>query len=375
MGGPGTEETPGSSRKSPKRLAAEMTAIFENLSEAVIVVDALGDVLFINRAGREIAGLSSSTWSVHDADSNCLLYPDGQPVAQEDRPALRLLAGKSVKNLELMVVRTDGTQRRVTCNGALFAINGKVMAAVAFRDVTEVYRMEELRQDLIRTMSHDLRNPLAVISAQAQILKRSLEAKGLSHEAMGADVITKASLRMSRLIEGLVNSTRADLLNGSRSDADEKVLVDLDSVARALAEKLNMVQPEARISVRSPMETPKVFGEPFRFEQILENLLSNALKYSPAHSPVLVTFTHDDSWVTVTVKDEGVGIAPEELPKLFSRFYRASSGAGTEGIGLGLYIAKSAVEGLGGRIWVESVLGQGSTFYFSLPVRTDNTLH
>ncbi|MGI6643465.1 MAG: ATP-binding protein [Bacillota bacterium] len=375
MGDTGNEGGPCLPKTPPKCLTIDLTEVFDYLSEAVTVLDASGNVLFVNRAGRELAGLSADTWNVRDEDSNCLLYPDGQPVPQEDRPGVRVLAGKPVKDLELVILRPDGGQRRVVYNGSLIDASGTTVAALTCRDVTEERRLAEARKDLVRTMSHDLLNSLTLISAQAQIMRRSLQAKGLSHEALGADVITKASLRMSRLINGLVNWTRADLRGESSPAVDEGVPIDLIAVAKALAERLNMVEIKPRIYVDCPERLPKVFGELPKIEQILENLLSNALKYSPSHSPVVVSLTSDDRWITVAVKDEGVGIAPDELPRLFDRFYRASSGVGTEGIGLGLYIAKGAVLGLGGKIWAESVVGQGSTFYFSLPAHKENPMN
>ena len=123
-----------------------------------------------------------------------------------------------------------------------------------------------------------------------------------------------------------------------------------------------------RITLDIPANLPSVDADVDRLERIILNLLTNALKYSPPASSVLLRAQHHDDTVVVLMTDNGPGIAPEDLPHLFERYYRGKSGPRAEGVGLGLYITKNLVDAHGGRIWVESEVGKGSTFAFTLPL-------
>lgn len=337
---------------------------FENLTEAVIVVAPSGDVVFYNQACVDLTGLREPG-NVYDPETNLLLYPDRRPVPQEERPIVRLLAGETVKDANYIVLRPDGTERRAVFNGADVALDGDTVIVATLRDVTEAHKKEELGRDTIHIVSHDLRNPLAVISAQARILKDSLTSMGLCREAKGMEEISKAADRMARLIQILVDSTKET----PKPWAIYGEPVHLCALARRLADRLNSIQPGKRVRVEAPDPVPHIWADSSRVGQVLENLVNNALKYSPPETPVVVRVVPGEAVVTVSVTDRGTGIPQEEIPKLFQRFYRGSSCRGPEGLGLGLYIARRTVQDYGGEIWVESVPGQGSTFSFSLPVR------
>jgi signal transduction histidine kinase len=170
---------------------------------------------------------------------------------------------------------------------------------------------------------------------------------------------------MNVMIQDLVDSARIESgqlkVNAAPLDLRQYVL---DLKAR-LAASLAM----DRVTVEAPEGLPTAQADPARLDRVLTNLLSNALKYSEPNTPVTVRLTRTDGEIVTAVSDRGRGIAPEELPNLFQRYYRAQAGRERTGsLGLGLYIAKGLVEAHGGRIWVESELGKGSTFSFSLPL-------
>jgi signal transduction histidine kinase len=128
------------------------------------------------------------------------------------------------------------------------------------------------------------------------------------------------------------------------------------------------VMDVARVKLDVPAELPSVLADPDRLERIVVNLLSNALKYSSRESEVLVRLAAKDGEVTTSIADHGIGIASDDLPRIFERFYRPSAGRRAGGLGLGLYTCRVLVEAHGGRIWAQSELGKGSTFFFALPV-------
>jgi signal transduction histidine kinase len=145
--------------------------------------------------------------------------------------------------------------------------------------------------------------------------------------------------------------------------------LDLRQFVLDLKGRLAGSLPTERVGTDAPEELPSVLADPARLERVLTNLLSNALKYSEPNTPVTVRLTPGENEVVVAVSDRGKGIAPEELPYLFQRYYRAQAGREQSGsLGLGLYIVKGLVEAHGGRLWAESEVGKGSTFSFALPV-------
>jgi signal transduction histidine kinase len=172
--------------------------------------------------------------------------------------------------------------------------------------------------------------------------------------------------RLERLINDLLDSARLEA--GRLESVPERV--DLVSLAQETAQAAVQLSPTHTIRVLAP--EMRVIGrwDAGRLEQVFENLLTNAIKYSPDGSEVLVRIEVDGSDAVVTVTDHGSGIPPEQLPHLFSRFTRlqAAMTSGTPGLGLGLYIARSLVEAHRGRIWVDSEIGVGSTFGFALPL-------
>lgn len=219
------------------------------------------------------------------------------------------------------------------------------------------------REEFVHLVSHDLRGPLTVILTQTHVLRRMYpEADQRLLHAIS--VIERGGKRLSGMITDLVESARID----SGQVELHKAKVSLPLLVTGLLEQLAAPERE-RIRLEVAGEVPEVSADAARLERILANLITNALKYSPAEAEVRVRVEQKGSELVTSVSDRGEGIAPEDQPRLFSRFYR-SSGAKekAEGLGLGLYIARMLVEAHGGRIWVESKPGEGSTFSFSLPM-------
>ena len=229
----------------------------------------------------------------------------------------------------------------------------------------EIRVREEQRDTVVHTVSHDLRNALMIIQGQAQLFLRQLGKAGLKGPEMhGAEAIVTSAKRMNAMIEDLVDSARLE----SGQLRLEKRPVDLNAFVSDLLHRAKEAMDVGRVKVDIPAELPTVLADPNRLERILTNLLTNALKYSPLETEVLFRAESTNKEVLVSVSDRGIGIAPEDIPNLFQRYYRAKGARKAEGLGLGLYITKMLVEAHGGRIWVESELGRGSTFYFTLPL-------
>jgi PAS domain S-box-containing protein len=228
-------------------------------------------------------------------------------------------------------------------------------------DISERKALEHMQRDFIANVSHELRNPLSTIKGYAQLARRR---KLYDDRAIGA--ILSQTDQLGRLVE--------DLLEASKLEVGRLELMPkrMDLVARVLAaaEQAQTTTQVHRVRVEAPNRPLEGRWDPDRLGQVLQNLLSNAIKYSPAGGDIVVRVEAAGREARVAVHDQGIGLAPEALPNLFGRFYRAGIVSGTiQGLGLGLYISKELVEAHGGRLWAESNgPGQGSTFYLALPL-------
>lgn len=230
------------------------------------------------------------------------------------------------------------------------------------RDVSERKAAEDLRETLTAAVTHDLRNPLAVIHAYATILQST----GAFNERAVSGILNQTA-HLNRMV--------GDLLDVSHLDSGQFRLapapVDLVALAQSELEKAQATSDRHALRLTAPAELVGVWDGD-RLRQVLQNLLSNAIKYSPEGGAITVAIQSQAGETQVTIVDEGVGIAADALPHLFERFYRTASArrSGQKGLGLGLHIARALVEAHGGRVWAESAgEGKGSTFSICLPLQ------
>jgi len=347
---------------------AQMKALLESMSEGLIVLDSTGRLLVWNQAAREMTGLTDQqAQGLVELPQVAVLGLDGSPLPVEEWPNNRVRTGERVTDQEVIFLRPDGSQRYIVSSGcAVLDDDGKVaLAILVFRDVTELRQLEQLRREYVSIISHDLRNPLTVILAHADYLASSPgKARLKSHERRSASFILTSALRINAMIQDLLDSARLD----SGQLRLERQPVDLGLLATELVGRQSPLAGWQRVRFELPGDLPLVEADRDRLERILINLISNALKYSPPNSEVLVGAKVAGGNVVVSVFDQGLGIMPEDLPHIFDRFYSAKNPHKVGGLGLGLHITRMLVEAHGGCIWVESVVGRGARFYFNLPV-------
>jgi NtrC-family two-component system sensor histidine kinase KinB len=261
---------------------------------------------------------------------------------------------------------------------ALFA----AQAAIAVRN-SQLYEhtksLDRLKSEFVAVVSHEIRTPLTSVKGAVELLS---DERFFENTEQQAKLLTIAHANTERLLV-LINS----ILDFSKLEAAALAMhVErhrLEPVVQQAAGNLRTLLDERRIdlSVEMSGELPDVILDPNRVTQVVTNLLSNAIKFSPEGGKVRISAEPWEGLVRVAVSDRGEGIAPRDLPKLFKKFSQIDSGPTRKvgGTGLGLVICKGIVEQHGGRIWVDSTPGEGSTFYFTLPVaeqyaRTDRPL-
>ena len=351
-----------------RRQAAQMQALLENLGEAVSIVDASGRPVLRNQAARELTGILDE--SVPDMVANgrglVILKPDGTPLPHAEWPIARLLRGERFTGQEVILVRPDGSQRAVLVSGSTVRNDeGAVeLTITVYSDITAQRQLEKAREEFVSLISHDLRQPLTVVTGMAQWLERRLAELALAREVVTARRILTSGRRMNSMLQDLVESAR---LEAGKLEM-RKVPTDLLDLIMEIVGRLGAAYEQGRIRVAAADPLPPVLADPDRLERAIVNLVGNALKYSPPDKPVLVRLGRDGDYATVAVLDQGIGIPAADIPHLFDRYYRARTVQKREGLGLGLYIARLIVEAHNGRIWVESEEGRGSAFSFTVPI-------
>ncbi len=351
------------------RLLAELETTLTSIPDPMIVYDSVGNVIRINCPAQQLLRYAPEDFDRSPAERWTQLRiadTDGRTLPPEETPMARALRGETVQGELLRIEPRPGEYRWVSASASPIVGPGHrpAGAVFSFPDVTAVRELEAHQEDLLRTVSHDLRSPLAAMRLQAQRLRRNLEKIETPDGTLrGLDSIVRAADRMGRMIEDLVDSER--LSAGKVALASRPV--DLrERVCELVGGSAAGIDP-ARLDLELPAELPAVFGDPARIDRILTNLLTNAFKYSPETSRVRVGAAARNGAVELWVADRGQGIAPEDQAKLFTRYFRARN-ARADGLGLGLYITRMLVEAHGGRISLESRPGEGTTFRFTLPV-------
>jgi two-component system phosphate regulon sensor histidine kinase PhoR len=244
---------------------------------------------------------------------------------------------------------------------------GGVLAV--FVDVTDIRRLESMRKDFVANASHELRTPVTAVRSAAETLRFAMESdpESASHFL---DIIERNAERLQRLVEDLLDLSRIESREFRLAFEDEELGSLVGQVVGLFRERAEKKQ--IRLTADVPAGTPLAHVDARAFEQVLTNLVDNALKYSPERASVVVRVREEErrdrKLLRVSVIDTGPGIEERHLPRLFERFYRVDTGRSRElgGTGLGLSIVKHLCDALGGSIGVESTVGKGSTFSFTL---------
>lgn len=238
------------------------------------------------------------------------------------------------------------------------------------RDVTDRAEMDRLKDEFISVASHELRTPVTSIKGLLEVLVDEQSGTLTEEQSRFLEIIVKDTNRLDRLVGNLLDVSRID----SRSIGLERVEFNLSDAVEAVISELGseIARKLIKVVTESEDESMEVYGDRDRINQVINNLLGNAVKYSPDNSSIQVvisTWHQDWQFAQVSIRDEGLGISPEDIARLFDKFYRADNSLtrSTAGTGLGLSIAKALVELHGGKIWVESTPGSGSVFSFTIP--------
>jgi PAS domain S-box-containing protein len=345
-----------------------LQAVLDTAPVGIVFVDAATDRVVANTWATRVFGRPFVPEEGRAQYAQNVLDPQGRPAHLEDLPSSRALRGETVQAVDLLFVRPDGSRMAIRESAApLHDARGRVTGAVfVVEDVTAQKQLERERTEWTSVITHDLRQPVTIILGYAALLHRHLERSGASDDdRRAAEHILTSAQNLDRMIGDLLDVSRIE----SRRLTIRRQSTELPALVQEVLDRSQQVTAGHPVQLEVRAAIPPVEVDPARIEQVLGNLLSNAAKYSEPDAPIGLVIARRGAAVEVAVSNSGVGIAPDEVPQLFERFYRTREvqGDGRPGIGLGLYIAKGLVEAHGGSIWAESVPGQITTFHVTLP--------
>jgi PAS domain S-box-containing protein len=344
-----------------------MDAILDSSAEGIAILGPDNRIQRFNRAISRLSGVSreKAVNALHDDVLHFSAVQTGRTLSQAEAGGWPL-SDRATLYLEADLVRAAGGPLSVGVTYApVFTQERNLLnIVVGMHDLTRFREAEEMKDTFISIISHELKTPVALIKGYASTLRREDVEWDRNVIADSLTVIEEEADRLAALIDDLLDASRLQA-GGLSPNYGE---VDIPRLAARVAERATRQFPGRTIRAELPDNFPVVSADEQRISQVITNLVSNAVKYSSPESPVAIRGAAAPEEVTVTVEDQGFGIAEKDMPYVFDRFYRGPETAKrTKGAGLGLYLAKAVVEAHGGRIWIESRPGRGTRASFTLP--------
>ncbi|HZT06478.1 MAG TPA: ATP-binding protein [Chloroflexota bacterium] len=363
-------------RAEAERARDHLQQVLDVLPEGILIADADGRIEMCNATAVKIIGGLPDASDCWAAESLSRYRLDGSPMSSEELPLVRaIVQGETVLGEQLMISsKASANPIPVLMNSApLRNADGRIVGGVAaLQDITPIIELERQKDAFLAAASHDLKNPLAIVKAQAQLLmRRAGRTEGAAMDTVleGLRSIDQATRRLNGMVNELLDVARLQM--GRPIELDPKP-VDLISLVREVASELQSSSDRHEILVECASDPIVGVWDRDRIERVIVNLVTNAIKYSPEGGRielgVAVTTVGDDEWAELRVRDHGLGIPADEIPRIFERFYRGSNVHGhIEGAGIGLSGAQQIIDQHGGFITVESAEGKGTMFVVQLP--------
>ncbi|PYL74189.1 MAG: hypothetical protein DMF27_14965 [Verrucomicrobia bacterium] len=337
--------------------AAEVRAVLSALTDGLLVVDSTQHILICNPAFEKLyvqSPIAAGTPLLDVIRDSDVIEPIRAALDQAKARVAEVIAPDRKKQLQVTVVPITGQ-------------DGGASGVVAlFHDISRLKQVDEIRRDFVANVSHELRTPLSIFHGNLETL---LEAGDLDEKETRHiyEVMKRHSDRLNLLVNDLLSLARLESKEANLQLAEIRLPDFLEEVARDWKKRL--AGKNLRLELEVPDNFPTLRADERRLEEVVHNLLDNAVKYSPQNGRILIQASAPNQEVVLSVCDAGVGIAAGELPRIFERFYRADRARSRElgGTGLGLSIVKHIAQLHGGRVEAESVIGQGTTIRVILP--------
>ncbi|AFY77220.1 PAS domain S-box [Pleurocapsa sp. PCC 7327] len=357
-------------KASLERLSHQNELILNSAGEGIFGLDLQGKTTFVNPAAARMLGYEVE--ELVDRYMHAVLKhskPDGTPYLPKESPIHATLSTGEVHHIaEEIFWRRDGSSFAVEYVSTPIREQGAIVGAVViFKDITERQIVERMKDEFVSVVSHELRTPLTSIrSALGVLMSGRLNAQPIKSQRL-LEIAFENSNRLVRLLDNILDLER---IKSGKVTMEKRLCRAADLMAQAV-EVMQAMAEKAEIRLCVIPVSIQIWADPDRIIQTLTNLLSNAIKFSPPNTTVLLSAElQDEQTVLFRIQDRGRGIPNDKLETIFDRFEQvdASDSRHQGGTGLGLAICRSIVQQHGGQIWAESTLGEGSTFYFTLPI-------
>jgi len=337
---------------------AKLETVLSGMVEGVIVTDSKGKIILANPSVRKLFFIDTA--------------PEGKtPLEVIRNSAVQDIVDRVLKGghrIAAEEITISGPEEKfIKVSGVAITKEKQVDGAIfVFHDISELRRLERMRQDFVANVSHELRTPLSSIKGYSETLLDGEKIKAEERKEF-LDIIYRESDRLAKLIDDLLDLSKIE--SGKMSMAF--IPIEIGPVIKRSAGVLEKLAREKSIKVEAdiPSGLPNVLADENRLSQVFLNLLDNAVKYTPDGGSVKISVLPRDKYLQVDISDTGIGIPQDDLPRIFERFYRVDKARSRQlgGTGLGLSIVKHIVQGHDGQVWVKSEPGRGSTFSFTIP--------
>ena len=342
--------------------------LIETSPDAILVSDLEGKIQVVNRQTLRLYGLKRRR-EIVGKSGFIFVAPEDQ---QKTRAALvRVLKKGRISNFEYVSLRKDGSRFYSSANASiLFDLGGKPEGiTIISHDVSEKKEVERMKSEFVSLASHQLRTPLGSMRWTIEMLLKGDYGQVSSEISKVFEDLYDSLLRLIQLVNDLLDVSRIE--EGRVVDNPKKV--DVGNLMKAIIRNLSPLAEKRniKINLNEPSTNIVTIIDKGKLTDVFQNLLSNALKYSYPQGRVDIFLEISDKVIRVSFKDSGIGIPEKDKNKVFTRFYRSEEGSGleTEGTGLGLFIVKSYIESLGGKVYYESKQGKGSKFTVEIPLK------
>jgi PAS domain S-box-containing protein len=367
-------------REQTARLEAEaaerlMQQMLDVLPEPAAIADADGLLTMVNAAARAAFPALELGMDVHGPDYLETWFSDGSaPYSAEHRPIVRALDRREVVVAEeVLLNRADGDPIPALANAApVFDIDGTLLGAIiAWQDISTIKELDRQKDEFLAAVSHDMKSPLTVIAGSAQLLERRIANASLPDTEIFAEMLTsirRTAMRAAAMVDELLDLARAQMNRPLQLDPAP---MDLADVAQEVVSSMQSLSDRHSLHVEAGNDALTGEWDRRRIERVIANLVDNAIKFSPDGGTVTIDMRsrQDDrgDWAVLSVRDQGIGIPPEELARIFDRFYRGSNASDIGGSGVGLASVHRVISEHGGHVAVDSAPGQGTTVRIFLP--------
>jgi len=345
---------------------SRLDALVDSAADGIIIMSANHKIEKCNQAFARILrkDVSEIEDSHHDEIFNWESLQQGTSLEEAELSGWPLTANANLY-VEGDLKRTSGEIIPVGVTYApLLSGEGKLINIIAsIRDITHFREADEIKSVFISIVSHELKTPVALIKGYVGTLRRKDVSWDSEIVQDSLEVIEDEADRLTELIENLLDASRLQAGEFSLNLAEIK----MDKLAQEMAERFQTQTDRHKIVVQFPDEFPVIVGDKNRLEQVFYNLLSNAVKYSPEGGEISISGQIRSKQIIICIQDQGIGIAQEDVPHIFDRFFRAAEAAkNTQGAGLGLYLSRAIIEAHNGRIWIEPRQETGTRVCFSI---------